>query len=109
MHINRFPRFVDIADLKLATEGTPGIEHSKGDEKITTYHVCKALTPAEDGTITLTEFLEMFTRMLAVESTEVAVVKDENVTKMYDTMDTNNDGIVDKIEFLEFIRVHKPK
>ena len=34
---------------------------------------------------------------------------DANVNKVYDFMDTNNDGVVDKIEFLEFIRVHKPK
>lgn len=71
--------------------------------------LCNALVADEDGKVTLEDFTNAFKAKLAVDEASPEEAVDANVNKVYDFMDTNNDGVVDKIEFLEFIRVHKPK
>lgn len=109
MHANAHILHKDIADLKIACEGAPAILDVNGDGKVTMSEICAKLDANEDGTITLKEFTDAFGTLLALEEAAVVDGGDPNVHKLFDAMDTDKDGIVDKIEFLEFIRLHKPK
>ena len=75
-------------------------------------------TTDEEPRVTLKQFHDVYVTEAGKDAVKAAAAaaaaavdksKDPHVDELYHAMDTDGDGTVSKVEFVEFVRAHKPK
>jgi Ca2+-binding EF-hand superfamily protein len=99
---------VNKTELVLALEGC--ITAKDDGSRAYAQDVARSLSASAEGTIVLQDLQDAFSlamRIVVVAPTPMAI--SAKVRQLFAAMDTNNDGMVSKMEFVEFIRQHKPR
>jgi len=103
---------LNLADLRKTIPNFDRMVDTSGDGQVSMNEVYYFLDKNEDGSVSMAEFVEAFTKPLQeAEGGKMALKRnqDTNVAMLFEMMDADKGGTVSKFEFIEFLREHKPK
>jgi len=103
---------LNLADLRKCIPDFDRMVDGDGNGQVSMNEVYYFLDKNEDGSVSMAEFVEAFTKPLeAAEGGKMNLKRnqDSNVAMLFEMMDADKGGTVSKFEFIEFLREHKPK